>query len=308
MPWSGVVLFILTAGMTGSLQGQDPSWSHFYANTLYLNPSMAGTEGDSRVFAGYRNQWPSTGSAYVTYHTSYDRYVEELHGGLGMKVMNDRQGGGRFNQLAVDVVYAYRFRATHELEVSWGLQAGIGQRAFQTGGLVFGDMIDPVTGNTLPLTEYPDPYQSIFPDFAAGFSAFWRNIFGGLAVHHLLEPGVSPVDDPSSELPRKYTLHAGMILPVVDPGTGREILQVSPHLVFIQQQRIQQVNYGIELYFKQFIAGLWGRHDLLFNYGNLVFSAGYGNDQFRFRYSYDVKLTSPKIQLPSLGEIGRAHV
>ena len=37
---------------------QDPAFSQFYANPLYMNPAMAGVEGPAKVYLGYRNQWP----------------------------------------------------------------------------------------------------------------------------------------------------------------------------------------------------------------------------------------------------------
>ena len=77
-------------------------------------------------------------------------YVEKLHGGLGVHVLNDKQGEGVFNTYNVNVMYAYHFQATRRLFFSGGIQAGMGQRSFDPLSLVFGDMIDPVSGGISP--------------------------------------------------------------------------------------------------------------------------------------------------------------
>ena len=45
---------------------QDPAFSQFYSNPLYLNPAFAGTNICPRVSLNYRDQWPGIGRTYVT--------------------------------------------------------------------------------------------------------------------------------------------------------------------------------------------------------------------------------------------------
>ncbi|MBD3638978.1 MAG: type IX secretion system membrane protein PorP/SprF, partial [Crocinitomicaceae bacterium] len=47
---------ILTFLLGGSAFGQDPEFTQFYANPIYLNPAMAGTHGCPRVCINHRNQ------------------------------------------------------------------------------------------------------------------------------------------------------------------------------------------------------------------------------------------------------------
>lgn len=93
----------------------------------------------------------------------------------------------------------------------------------------------------------------------------------------------------------------GALIPIYEKRLGKEILQLSPNLVFMQQDIFQQLNYGLELLFQSIIGGVWFRQDLLFSYGTLIFSMGYGNEQFRIRYSYDAKLSPPDLHIPHLG-------
>ncbi|MEX0986923.1 MAG: PorP/SprF family type IX secretion system membrane protein [Bacteroidales bacterium] len=304
MKHKGAILSVIVGYMVLSgLHGQDPVFSHFYANALQMNPSLAGIEGTPKLFIGYRNQWPNTGSSYITYHASYDQYVEKLHGGLGVRMVNDRQGDGVFNAYNLDFMYAYQFQATRRLSLSGGLQAGLGQRHFDPSSLQFGDMFNPVTGGlrTDITPENISLYNVIYPDFGAGVSAFYGNFYGGIAMHHLFSPVVTDSNDPTGKIPRKLTVHFGALIPIIEKQLGKEVMQLSPNMVIIQQLNIQQLNYGMDLIYRDFVVGLWTRHDWLLNYGNIIFTAGYGSDNLRFRYSYDVRLSNPAVQLQNLG-------
>ena len=58
---------------------QDPEFSQFYANPLFLNPALAGSTICPRAIANFRDQWPSVGGAFVTYNASYDQYIDAIH-------------------------------------------------------------------------------------------------------------------------------------------------------------------------------------------------------------------------------------
>ncbi len=291
---AGLLLgLILAAAFEG--RGQDASFSQFYANPLYMNPAMAGVEGPAKVYLGYRNQWPGATDPYSTYHASYEQYLDPLQGGVGIHIINDRLGGGIFNTLSLDAIYSYHLQVTSRLTVTGGFQASVGQRNLNPNGLVLPDELAGVPLVTL------QGYSKIFPDFAVGLGGFYKNFYGGFAVHHLLQPYTSPSADPNTKLSRKYTAHLGAMIPIYEKRLGREVLQLSPNIVFQQQDIYQQLNYGLEVLYRCIIGGIWFRQDLVFSYGTVIFSAGYGNEQFRFRYSYDAKLSPPDLHIPSMG-------
>lgn len=291
----GLFLGILISA-TWSARAQDPAFSQFYANPLYMNPAMAGVEGAAKVYIGYRNQWPGATNPYTTMQASYEQFLDPIQGGLGIHVINDRQGGGVINTLSLDLVYSYHLQVSSDLMVTGGFQASLGHRNLNTEGLVLPDEL----AAGAPVTTLSG-YSSTYPDFGVGFAAFYKNIFGGVALHHLLQPYTGSSENPNSMLSRKYTAHVGAMIPIYEKRLGREVLQLSPNLVFLQQDIYQQLNYGLEVIYRNFVGGLWFRQDLSFSYGTVVFSMGYGNDQFRVRYSYDAKLSSPEVHIPSLG-------
>ena len=108
---------------------QDPEFSQFYANPLYLNPALAGATICPRAMGNFRDQWPTVGGAYVTYSASYDQYFDFLHGGVGLLVTADRAGGGTLNATTFSLMYAYKFNLSDHIYASTALQVSYFQRS-----------------------------------------------------------------------------------------------------------------------------------------------------------------------------------
>lgn len=299
------VLFFFTLAMgTPLLHGQDPSFSQFYANRLYLNPAFAGVEQDvRRAFINYRNQWPGINARYVTYSASYDQYIDPLRGGFGVRVMNDIQGEGTINQFEFGLIYSHQIRLSRELVIAGGLEAHVVQRSLNTSEMVFEDMIDPQTGiANMASSENISGHQRTFPDFNLGFAGFYRNVYLGASLSHLLSPDLSESSSVNNTLPRKFMFFAGGMIPVREKRFGKENLQLSPNIVYIQQKKFSQLNYGMEAVMQsRFIAGIWIRQNPWLNFSGLIFSGGYVTNNYRIRYSYDQQLSAPEVSLPALG-------
>src|SRR6202000_2562217 len=91
---TSLLLLFLGVFASENMKAQDPQFTQFYANPLYLNPAFAGTARCPRIALNYRNQWPnlaSQGSSYVTYSASYDMHLDALAGGIGVLVTTDNQ-------------------------------------------------------------------------------------------------------------------------------------------------------------------------------------------------------------------------
>jgi type IX secretion system PorP/SprF family membrane protein len=75
-----VLLLVIVASK--NIAAQDPGFSQFFANPLYLNPAFAGTTELPRLAVSYRNQWPQKGATYTTYSLSYDQLLKNSNTGL----------------------------------------------------------------------------------------------------------------------------------------------------------------------------------------------------------------------------------
>ncbi|MCF8416279.1 MAG: PorP/SprF family type IX secretion system membrane protein, partial [Crocinitomicaceae bacterium] len=102
------LLIIMIIGLSSfAAKAQDPTFTQFYANPLYLNPAFAGSHGCPRFALNYRNEWPSLSGNYVTYSASYDQYFKNISGGFGVLATHDQQGQGTINTSMLGLVYSY---------------------------------------------------------------------------------------------------------------------------------------------------------------------------------------------------------
>ena len=128
-----LLITLCIIGTTTDLRAQDPQFTQFYANPLYLNPAFAGTARCPRICMNYRNQWPNLSGTYVTYSASYDQHIDAISGGLGLIVTQDDQAHGTLKSTNASLMYSYLLPVTREFSIKAGLQAGFFQRNNSSG-------------------------------------------------------------------------------------------------------------------------------------------------------------------------------
>lgn len=283
------ILFAFLFMISFNVVAQDPAFSQFYANRLYLNPAFAGTERCPRVGLSYRNQWPALDQGFVTYSASYDQHVDALAGGLGLMIMSDEAGAGTITAQNINLMYAYQLNITRFFSMTFGAQVSYFEKKVDFSKLTFGDMIDPRQGFIFTTDEVPlnDPARGV--DFSAGVLGFSEKYFGGFAFHHLTEPNEALTESGESKLPRKFTLHGGAILPIRGLG-GVDKGSISPNFIYQNQAGFNLFNYGFYATRGIVIGGLWFRHSLT-NADAIIAMAGVHMERFRFGYSYDVTVS-----------------
>ena len=296
------LLTIIISIIFTNLCGQDLYFSQFFANRLYLNPAWAGVDECRKLSLNYRNQWPTADNSYVTYSASYDQYVEPLHGGIGISVFNDNQGKGVLTEFGISAIYSYHLYFSRTTTINAGFQVGYVQRRLNTNNFIYGDMLNP-DGTILPQgSENYGVYSTEYPDFAFGMTGFHKNFYTGISMYHLFNPLPSFSTSPETRLARKFIFFAGGIIPVYEKRLGKEVVRVSPNIIYIQQKNFNQLSYGFEALYKDaYVGGIWLRQNLGINFSSLVFSGGLTIDKFRVRYSYDCRLSHPSIALPPDG-------
>ena len=276
------VLFFLADSYSFS---QDIEFFHFYANPLTLNPALSGSTGAPRVVVNYRNQWPGLGNAYVTYHASYDMYLEPMHGGAGIDCWFDQTGNGALTTASVSLMYAYQFKISEKLQASGAVRAGYYMTALNTSKLTTRD-------RDSYLYEKLDHSSVGVPDFGAGIFLMYNEVlYGGVAVDHLSQPDVGFSSNERSPLYMKLTMHAGALINL-DNGYRDEEREfsLSPNALYQQQGMFHQLNLGIYLTFDPLVVGAWYR----FNFENsdaVVPMLGFHWKNLFIAYSYDYSIS-----------------
>lgn len=274
---------------------QDPHFSQFYANPLYLNPAMAGSALTPRLTLNYRNQWPSLDANFVTYGASYDQYLPNIKSGLGLQVMTDRAGQGILVSGGVSAFYSYRLMINRDMFVNFGAKASFFQGRIDWNKLTFGDQYDPVRGLTFQTQEVaPASTSKSIVDFSIGGVYTYQDIFfGGIAVDHLTQPDNGFYDDKTSKLYMKVTLHGGAVLDLRSKkyrGARYNRITLSPNIIYQQQQNFRQINFGVYLNRNPFVLGLWYRNSIT-NADAIIALLGFQYNNLKFGYSYDITVS-----------------
>jgi type IX secretion system PorP/SprF family membrane protein len=281
------VSFLLVLGIfsTRNAKAQDPQFTQFYANPLYLNPAFAGTARCPRFCMNYRNEWPGLYKTYITTSASYDQHIDAISGGIGLLVMQDRAGNGTLVTTDASLMYSYHLNVTREFSINFGLQGTYHQKTLDWTKLTFGDMIDRRRGFVYNTSENPNNYpnQTVrAADVSAGLLGYSKRYFFGVAVNHLTQPNESFIVSNASPLPMKITVHAGANIELEKGGET----YISPNILYQYQGQFQQLNLGMYFVKKNIVAGLWYR-----NQDAMIALIGYQTQHFKFGYSYDVTIS-----------------
>ena len=291
------VVFLICTFSSNELKAQDPEFTQFYANPMYLNPAFAGSSMCPRLVFNYRNQWPGISGTYITYSASYDQHVEAIAGGLGVLVTSDQAGEGTINTTNASVIYSYYLPVTREFSVKLGVQATFAQKNVDWTKLTFGDMIDQKLGFVNRTSEVEPNTTSSNLDFSAGILGYSKSFFIGGSAHHLTEPNESFYSGGNSPLPMKFTVHSGAIIPIGRQSyksrrrrrRNRNALpesSISPNVLYQKQKDFQQLNLGLYVTKGPIVGGLWYR-----NKDSFIVLVGLQTTNFRFGYSYDVTIS-----------------
>lgn len=293
-------------------KAQDPEFSQFYANPLYLNPALAGANICPRIVLNYRNQWPGLAKSFVTYNASYDQYVDKIAGGVGIMVNVDNAGSGILKTTQASLMYAYNLRAGENLFFNLAVQGTFYQKSLDWDLLQFGDQIDPQQGFVLPTSETPPDNSSVaFPDFAAGMAFGWKGILhGGVAVHHLTQPDMAFYSANENKLPMKITGHLGMNISLEGAGSAfseqeESQFYIAPNLLYQQQGEFHQLNAGIYVIRLPIVVGGWFRHNFE-NADAFIALVGINYKNLRLGYSYDLTLSKLKSNTGGSHEVSAA--
>jgi type IX secretion system PorP/SprF family membrane protein len=299
---------ILTLGLLAftSVHAQDPEFTQFYAAPIYTNPAMAGTgtcNGGGRVVLNYRNQWPSLPGTFITSSASYDQHFDKIGGGISLMLLDDRAGEGLLRSTSVSAGYSFQLPVTRKFTMRFGIEGQYGQRSIDWQRLRFEDQIDPSAGFVNPTQEPFVEDTKGYANFATGVVGYTENFYAGIAVHNLIEPVQSFFGNPDGIIPRRYTVHGGLVIPL--DGRKNPESTISPNVLFMLQNRFTQMNVGFYYNKGPLVTGLWFRQTFG-EYGNsdaLMALVGFRKDKFKFGYSFDLTVSGARSAAPGSHEI-----
>ena len=285
------ILCLTWLSLSGIL-AQDPQFSQFYSNPLYLAPSFAGAAGGSRICANVRDQWLALPSTFMTYSFSYDHYFSKFNSGFGLLGYKDAAGSGDLGTLSLGVMYSYNFKITQTIYARPGLHFSYRETGVAWDKLIFIDEI---------AHDYPDP--TIGPeslrktrdvDLALSGLVYSQRVWGGFTIDHLLMPNVSLYAD-KHRVPIKTSIFGGIELVRQSKLLKPDEETMTLAYLFKKQGPYTQLDLGVYWFKNPFVLGLWYRGIPPFNSQRgdaFIILGGYKTSNFNIGLSYDVTISN----------------
>ncbi len=272
--------------------GQDPTFSQFYANALYLSPSFAGASQDYRLSFNYRDQWPTVPGVFHTYSISFDKALPNFNSGIGILATYDVAGEGNLSTTNIGVLYSYDFNINRK----WHIRPGVNFKFYYLGldinKLLFSSQL---TGNGTTPSNNPPPFDKLADvDFATSALAYNDRAWFGVTFDHLLVPKTSFYGE-DGFVPVKFNFYGG-----IQVLKRTRLIQKVPEILsvainFQKQAKFYQSDIGVYYYMQPLIFGLWYR-GIPFATSQagdaLIGLVGIKTEQLHIGYSYDFTISN----------------
>jgi type IX secretion system PorP/SprF family membrane protein len=285
-------LLVLSFIILTDSYGQDPTFSQFYANKLYLSPSFAGATEEYRLAMNYRNQWPAVPGVFHTYSISFDKALASFNSGIGVLATYDVAGSGNLSSTNIGLLYSYDFN----INKNWHIRPGVNFKFYYLGldiyKLVFNSQM---SGSGISPSVTPPPFENLADvDFTTSVLVYNERIWGGLTLDHLLSPKTSFYGDEST-IPVKINMFGGMqiIKQTRLRRKNQEILSIAMN--FQKQAKFFQSDLGLYYYTNPLVFGLWYRGIPLVTSqagDALIGLVGIKTNYLQIGYSYDFTVSN----------------
>jgi type IX secretion system PorP/SprF family membrane protein len=293
------------------VQGQDATYAQFYANQLNINPANAGLDRGLRFYSHYKNQWPRIHGKIESYNFGLD--FQTNFGGLGLMLMQGREGDGNLKTTSMEGCYAWGTELTEKVYWQLGAKGGFLYKQIDWSKLQFSDQIDPLNGFVYESSaRAPDVPSKFNLDFSAGTLVRITNI-ANTKSRHLIGYSASHITRPDISL-----LHQGRRLDVKNTFqyNGEWLLsnnmRLGTNILFESQAAFKTIMSTIYITRKPLLAGVSYRAMSLLDSKTsdaLIFHLGIKDHlkntdwNYQFVYSFDRTISALVISTAGAHEI-----
>ena len=282
---------MVAAAFTGLQAQQDPNYSMYMFNGLFLNPAYAGSREVLNVMGIVRDQWVGIDGAPKTANISINSPLRRDQYALGLVMSDDKLGLS--NTFTVTPSFAYRLRIKQS-RLCFGVQASF---AYYNQNNTNAELVQ--TGAD---AAYAGNQNLFVPNFGFGIYAYGKRYFVGLSAPHLLPSSLRDktavvIGKADAKMYNAYVLTAGYVF-----GKDPAIVKFRPTILLKWQQglpnNIPQIDISPALLFiDRFWLGVTYRTGGDYSYiGQAIipFIQIKVTPQLEIGYSYDAELTRLK--------------
>ena len=207
---------VLCVFTTQAFGQQDPQFTQYSDNMLFVNPAYAGSRGVLNLTTMHREQWTGFAGRPVSSTFSVHSPLTYQSLGLGVTVVNDQTGPIQQTMMYGDCSYTLKFK-NQKRKLSFGIKGGINMISIST--------------STLQTTEVNDPKllqnvkNNVNPNFGFGVYYHSPKFFVGASSPKLLERGYDGVSKVNLEK-RHYFGIIGGVFPINNDWKIRPTSQI----------------------------------------------------------------------------------
>lgn len=209
-----LVVFIMGFVWVNSFAQQDPHFTQFFDNTLFINPAYAGSKDVLNVTTLHREQWVGFDGRPISTTVSVHSPLSYKSIGVGVTYINDNVGPVKQNLFYGDVSYSLRFK--NKSKLAFGVKGGF-------------NLIN-IGSNNLNTTTEGDPNlirnvrNLVNPNFGFGMYYYTPKWFIGASTPKLLEKSY---DGSKTNMERRhYFAHVGGVITMNPDWKLRPIAQI----------------------------------------------------------------------------------
>jgi len=195
-------LTLLVLGTTSVNAQQDPHFTQYFDNMLFINPAYAGSRGMLNLTGIHREQWvgfdgrPRSSTFSIHSPLSYESV------GLGLTAVNDNIGPMNQTMFYGDLSYTIRFK-NHKGKLAFGVKGGInliniGRDGFNTGTVNDPELLQNIRNH-------------INPNVGAGIYYHTPSFFIGASSPKILEQSYDAVSTTNLERRHYFGTIGGVI-------------------------------------------------------------------------------------------------
>ena len=298
---------------------QDYSFSQFWENRIYYNPSFVGlNEGEFNGQLTYRKLWPKFPGNFSTIFFSADLKTYNNYG-FGLSVISSDEGGGFIKSNSIGLSYSWRgyFNKEKNIYFQLGVKGSYYDERLNPNKYIYSGNLHEIYGTILPLPalDIVNEKQNYW-DFSTGFMIYvpWErhyrefmHNFIGFSVNHFTRPKDNFIEE-NARIPIKLSLQwNSFIRTSLYSLDKKSSLYVCPGLLYenrgdrlLSSSSFDNFIVGSDITTDPLFGGVWYSSQLLNsdkeNYKAIIFKLGLklnsANKKFEYRlaYSYDMSL------------------
>ncbi|AEA45326.1 PorP/SprF family type IX secretion system membrane protein [Fluviicola taffensis] len=193
---------LVLLGSTSASAQQDPHYTQYFDNMLFINPAYAGSRGMLNLTGIHREQWvgfdgrPRSSTFSMHSPLSYESV------GLGLTAVNDNVGPMNQTMIYADASYTIKFKK-HKGKLAFGVKGGINLINIGRDGLNSGNPDDPKLLQNIR--------NNVNPNFGVGIYYHTPKFFIGISTPKILEKSYDEVSKTNLERRHYFGTIGGVI-------------------------------------------------------------------------------------------------